>query len=57
MHTGGPGGRGRWWRRGGTSITPSKDFKILDRKNAIKHVNKGPLPRFSHNPKYPLKRI
>jgi len=25
----------------------------LDHKNAIKHENKGPPPRFSHNPKYP----
>jgi hypothetical protein len=36
---------------GGTSCTPSKDFKKMDRKNAIKHENSGPLPDFSHNPK------
>jgi hypothetical protein len=31
-------------------MSPSKDFEKLDHKNAIKHENKGPLPRFSHNP-------
>ncbi len=44
MHTGG---------RRSTSYTPSKDFEKLDHKNAIKHVNRGFPPRFSHNPKYP----
>jgi hypothetical protein len=44
MHTGG---------EGGTSCTPSKGFKKLEHKNAIKHENRGPPPRFSHNPKYP----
>ena len=44
MHTGG---------EGGTSCTPSKGFEKLDHKNAIKHENRGPPPRFSHNPKYP----
>ena len=41
----------------GTSCTPSKDFEKLDHKNAIKHGNREPPPRFSHNPKYPLKRV
>ncbi len=27
--------------------------KKLDHKNAIKHKNRGPTPRFFHNPKYP----
>jgi hypothetical protein len=26
-------------------------------EHAIKHENRGPPPRFSHNPMYPLKRI
>ncbi len=34
---------------GGTSCSPSKDFKKLDHKNAIKHKNRGPPPIFSHN--------
>jgi hypothetical protein len=29
----------------------------LGHKNAIKHENRGPPPRFSLNPKYPLKRV
>jgi hypothetical protein len=37
---------------GGISYTPSKDFEKLNRKNAIKHENRGPPPIFSHNPKY-----
>jgi hypothetical protein len=37
---------------GGTSCTPSKDFEKLYHKNAIKHGNSGPPPRFSHNPMY-----
>jgi hypothetical protein len=41
----------RGWGEGGTSCTPSKDFEKLDHKNAIKHKNRGPPPRFSHNPK------
>ena len=41
---------------GGTSCTPSKDFKKLYHINAIKHKNRGPLPGFSHNPKYPRKK-
>jgi hypothetical protein len=28
----------------------------LSNKNAIKHEKRGPLPRFSDNPKYPLKK-
>jgi hypothetical protein len=39
---------------GGTSFTPSIDFKKCNK--SIKHENREP-PRFSHNPKYPLKRI
>jgi hypothetical protein len=35
---------------------PSKDFEKLDYKNVMKHENRGPHPRFSHNPP-PLKRI
>jgi hypothetical protein len=38
-------------------IYPSKDFEKLDDKNAIKHKNRGPPPRFSYNTEYPLKRI
>jgi hypothetical protein len=37
------------------TFTPSTDFEKLDHKNAIKHENKGPLPRFSHNPSNELK--
>jgi hypothetical protein len=45
-------------RRGkGTSCTLSKDFKKLNHKNAIKRENRGPLPRFFHNPKYPPQNI
>jgi hypothetical protein len=44
MHTGREGGK----RRGAPHVPPSKDFKKLDHKNAIKHENIG----FSHNPKY-----
>jgi hypothetical protein len=51
MHWAGGEGGG-----GGTSCTPSKDFEKLGHKNAIKHENRGP-PRFSHNPKYPLKKF
>ncbi len=51
MHTGGPGGGRRGGR--GTSGTPSKDLEKMDHKNAINYRNKGPPPRFSHNPKYP----
>jgi hypothetical protein len=47
-HREGGGGAG-----GGTSCTPSKDFEKLDHKIAIKRKNRGPPPRFSHNPKYP----
>ncbi len=36
---------------GGTS----KDFEKLDYKNAIKNKNRGPPPKFSHNPSTPLK--
>jgi hypothetical protein len=42
-------GRGR---EGGTSCTPSKDFEKLDNKNAIKHENREPPPRFFHDPEY-----
>ena len=45
--------RGGW----GTSCTSPKDFKKFGYKNAIKNENRGPPPRFSQNPKYPLKRI
>jgi hypothetical protein len=38
---------------GGTSCTPSKDFKKLDHTNAVQHKNRGPPTRFSHNPKFP----
>jgi hypothetical protein len=47
MHTGGRG------ERGYTSCSSSKDFEKLDHKNAIKHKNRGPSPRFSHITKYP----
>jgi hypothetical protein len=43
-------------RRRGHLHTPSKDFKELDHKNAIKNKNRGTPPRFSHNPKYPLQK-
>jgi hypothetical protein len=46
---GGPGGG----EEGGTSCSPSKDFEKLDQKNAVKLKNRGPIPRFSHNPKDP----
>ena len=48
MHTGGGGG---------TSCTPLKDSKKLDHKNAIKHKNWGPPPRFNFlaTPSTPLK--
>jgi hypothetical protein len=49
MHKGGEG------EEGGTSCTPSKDFEKFYYKNAIKHENRGPPPRFSHNSMYPLK--
>jgi hypothetical protein len=42
---------------GAPHVPPSKDFEKLKHKNAIKHVNRGLPPRFSHNPMYPLKRI
>jgi hypothetical protein len=45
------------WKRGEPNVPPKKDFERLDHKNAIKHENSGPPPRFSHSPKYPLKRI
>ncbi len=51
MHTGGGGGGG------GTSCTPLNDFEKLDHKNAITHQNRGPPSRFSHNPKYPIKKF
>jgi hypothetical protein len=54
MHTGGREGERE--RGGGTSCTPTKDFKNLDHKNAIKHENMRP-PGFFHHPVYPLKRI
>jgi hypothetical protein len=41
---------------GGSSCTPSKDFKKLGHKNSIKRKNERP-PRFFYNPMYPLKRI
>jgi hypothetical protein len=42
-------------RGGGTSYTPSKDFKKFGHSNTIKHKNRGPLLIFC--PKNPLKRI
>jgi hypothetical protein len=39
----------------GTSCTPSEDFEKYGYKNAIKHKKRTPI--FSHNPKYPFKRI
>jgi hypothetical protein len=42
MHTGGGGERGR---RG-------HQLQKLDHKNAIKHENRGPPPKFSDIPKY-----
>jgi hypothetical protein len=33
-------------------VPPQKNSKKLDHKNAIKYKNRGPLPRFSYNPKY-----
>jgi hypothetical protein len=45
------------WKRGGPNVPPQKDFERLDHKNAIKHENREPPPRFSHSPKYPLKII
>jgi hypothetical protein len=51
MHTGGGGEGGR---RGELHLWyPSKDFEKFDYKNAIKHENRGPPPRFSNNTKYP----
>jgi hypothetical protein len=51
-----PGGREGG---GGTSFTPSKDFKKMYHKNAlkVKHENRGPPPRFLITPSTPLKRI
>ncbi len=46
-------GRGGGEEEGGTSCTPSKDFEKFDHKITIKQKNRGPPPRFSHNPKYP----
>jgi hypothetical protein len=40
---------------GGTSCTPTKDNEKLDHINAFKHENRGPPPKFFHNPKYPSK--
>jgi hypothetical protein len=51
IHTRGWG----WWGGGGTSYNTSKVFDKLDHKNAIKHINKGPLPRFFQNLKFPPK--
>jgi len=51
MHTGGVGGRM------GHLTSPLKRLQKSDHNNAIKNKNRGPPPRFSHNPKYPLKRI
>jgi hypothetical protein len=36
---------------------PSKDFEKSNHKNAIKHENREPPPRLSHNPKYPPQNI
>jgi hypothetical protein len=46
------GGRGE----GEKEDTSRTRFKKLYYKNAIKHENRGPLPRFSHNPKHPPKK-
>jgi hypothetical protein len=40
---------------GVTSCTPSKDFKNIGDKNAIKHENRGPLDFLTT--RTPLKRI
>jgi hypothetical protein len=52
MHT----GSGKRGEEGGTSCTPLKGFEKLDHKNAIKHKNSRPPPRFSLNPKYPSQK-
>jgi hypothetical protein len=52
--TQGGGGDGE---RGGHLMHPLKRLIKILTKNAIKHENRGPPPRFSHNPMYPLKRI
>jgi hypothetical protein len=49
MHTGGGAG--------GNSCTPSKDFKKLGLKNAIRAQKYETPLCFLHNPMYPLKRI
>ncbi len=51
------GALGGGW--GAPHVTPKKNYKKLDHKNAIKNKNRGPNPplRYSHNPKLPLKRI
>jgi hypothetical protein len=47
MHTGGsPEGRGE----GVTACTPSKGFEKLDRKNIIKHENRGFPPNLLTTP-------
>jgi hypothetical protein len=43
-------------RRGAPHVPPQKTLKNC-KKNAIKHENRGPPPRFTHNPMNPLKRI
>jgi hypothetical protein len=50
MHTGEGGVRGYL-------VYPLKRLEKFEHKNAIKHKNRGPPPRFSHNPMCPLKRI
>jgi hypothetical protein len=43
---------------GAHHVPPQKTLKKwIKYKNVIKHVNREPPPRFSHNRKYPLKRI
>ena len=38
---------------GAPHVPPQKPKKKLDHQISIKHENRGPPPRFSHNPKYP----
>jgi hypothetical protein len=53
MHTGGGAERGNEGGIRAPRVPPSKDFKKLNHKNAIKHKNRGPPPKYFHNPEYP----
>jgi hypothetical protein len=50
-------GGGKRGTEGGTSCTPSEDFKKLDHKNAKNTKIENPLSDFLTTPSTPLKRI